>query len=307
MKLRALLAAAGVGAAAVGNRALGRAGGDLPPALSGDQHAFRWRGMDVAYAALGDPDAPSVVLYHDVGVVGTSREFAAVAASLAADYRVFVPDLPGYGRSDRPPLTYSASLYEAFVADFAADVPEATPSIVASGRTGAYATLAAQEIEVDWLALLCPTAVTREHSIARRSAVRSPVLGTAIYNGLTSTAGLQHWVAREQFYGPPPADYLEYLWRSAHQPGARYAPASAMGGHLDPEIDLADAFGDVSAPITLIWGREATSPPLADGRSLAESTDSRLVVVDFAKRLPHIEHADETLLALEEAFSRTTV
>jgi 2-hydroxy-6-oxonona-2,4-dienedioate hydrolase len=47
------------------------------------------------------PDAPTIVLVHGVAV--SSRYLAPLADHLAPRARVYVPDLPGYGRSDRPP------------------------------------------------------------------------------------------------------------------------------------------------------------------------------------------------------------
>jgi pimeloyl-ACP methyl ester carboxylesterase len=301
MNRRSLALAAGVGIAAIGNRALGRAGGTLPPALAGDQEQYRWRGMDIAYAAMGDPDDPPVVLLHDVGVVGTSREFVGVAEALAETHRVYAPDLPGYGRSDRPPLTYSASIYEAFVTDFVDDVPADgdRPAVVASGLTGAYAALAARDLDVDRLALVTPSGETVGRSTGRRALLRSPVLGTGIYNALTSTAGLRSSTIGDRCFGVPPADFVDYSWKTAHQPGAKFAPASYLSGSLDPAMDVETALADVETDVTLLWGREATDPPLQRGRALAEATDARLVVVDYAKRLPHLEHPSETLAALE--------
>ncbi|WP_248516582.1 alpha/beta fold hydrolase [Salinarchaeum laminariae] len=309
MKGRSVALAAGAGIAAVGNRALGRGGGELPPGLPGDQDHYRWRGMDVSYAALGDPEDPPIVLFHDVGVVGTSREFVGVAETLAEDHRVYAPDMPGYGRSDRPPLTYSASIYEAFVGDFLADVPASddSPAVVAVGLAGSYAALAAPGADVEQLVLVTPVADTGSQSVGRRALLRSPVLGTAIYNGLTSGGGLRSGAVGARFYGAPPAEFLEYCWTAAHQPGARYAPASYLGGHLDPGIEVEAALADVEADVTLLWGRESTDPSLESGRDLAAATDARLVVVDYAKRLPHLEHPAETLAALELGLVPPTV
>lgn len=256
--------------------------------------------MDVAYAELGNPDDPPVVLLHDVGTVGTSREFAEVATPLAEDHHVLAPDLPGYGRSDRPPLSYSASFYEAFVGDFVSEVPD-DAAVIATGVTGTYAALAAPEAPVDELVAICPRSGTGGRSLPVRTAIRTPVLGTAAYNALTSSAGLGSITFATDFAREPPGDYLEYCWRSAHQPGARYAPASYLGGALDPAIDVEEAVGSVEAPVSLLWGRESRDPSLSDGRALAEATDSKLVVVDSARRLPHVEHPSETLEALQEA------
>ena len=45
-------------------------------------------------------DAPTIVLVH--GVAASSRYLVPFAEHLARRARVYVPDLPGYGRSDRP-------------------------------------------------------------------------------------------------------------------------------------------------------------------------------------------------------------
>jgi 2-hydroxy-6-oxonona-2,4-dienedioate hydrolase len=55
-----------------------------------------------ARAALKDapPNAPIAVLVH--GLVVSSSYMVPLAKCLAPDYRVFAPDLPGFGRSDKP-------------------------------------------------------------------------------------------------------------------------------------------------------------------------------------------------------------
>lgn len=47
------------------------------------------------------PGAPAVVLVHGLGLSG--RYMIPTAARLAPDYRVYVPDLPGFGDSGKPP------------------------------------------------------------------------------------------------------------------------------------------------------------------------------------------------------------
>lgn len=48
----------------------------------------------------GEIDGPAVVLLHGVGV--SSRNMAPAAAALAHRCRVYVPDLPGHGRTTKP-------------------------------------------------------------------------------------------------------------------------------------------------------------------------------------------------------------
>lgn len=50
------------------------------------------------------PDAPVIVIVHGVAV--SHRYLLPVARHLAPLARVYVPDLPGYGKSDKPPLRH---------------------------------------------------------------------------------------------------------------------------------------------------------------------------------------------------------
>src|SRR4051812_16594436 len=49
--------------------------------------------------AESDPKKPAVVLVHGLGVSG--RYLLPTAERLARDYPTFVPDLPGFGKSDK--------------------------------------------------------------------------------------------------------------------------------------------------------------------------------------------------------------
>jgi pimeloyl-ACP methyl ester carboxylesterase len=89
------------------------------------------------------------------------------------------------------------------------------------------------------------------------------------------------------------SEVVDYEWESAHQPGARFAPASFVSGFLNPTDSLGDALAELDVPVTLVWGREADTTPLSDGHDLAERADARLVVFDNALLLPHVEHPEQ--------------
>jgi pimeloyl-ACP methyl ester carboxylesterase len=297
MNLRRALALVGgaIGVTVAGNAALSSRAGDLPPPLPGTEQSYRWRGMDIAYTELGDPGDPTVLLLHGMNAAGTSHEFEPIVADLAQEYHVVAPDFPGFGRSDRPPIAYDADLYVDFVREFADDV---TPGAicVASSLSGSYAAIAERETGIfSKLILICPTATTM--GIRRpkvRTLLRSPLLGTALFNLLVSKASIRYFSADHSYYDPGTidADRVDYQWRAVHQPGARFAPASFVSGYLDPPIDLGTTLADCEIPITLVWGREADSTPLSYGRDLAEAADARLLVFENARLLPHVEHAE---------------
>ena len=308
MKLRnALGAAAGtVGLTALANRLLQRRGDSFGPFLAGDERTYRWRGFDVSYVEAGDPENPDLVLLHGINAAASNHEFHAVFERLAEEYHVIAPDLPGFGRSDRPPLLYSASLLANFVSDFLADESE-NPVVVASSLTGSYAALAAQNVPIDRLVLVTPTDTTMgSRSNWRRTLLRSPLLGQGIHNALVSKYSLKHFHEDHGYYDVDnlTSEVLDYEWTIGHQPGARFAPASFVTGFLDPEADLGVVLGELDVPITLVWGRDAETSPLEDGRTLADEADARLVVFDESKLLPHVEHPDQFVDVVRGAYER---
>ncbi|WP_226021511.1 alpha/beta fold hydrolase [Halomicrobium salinisoli] len=311
MRLRTLLAGAAgtVGAAALGNRALSARADDLEPFLPGDHRTYRWRGFEVAYDEIGDPDDPDLVLFHGINAAASNHEFYRIFEALGEDYHVLAPDLPGFGRSDRPPLLYSSSLLSTFVEEFLADESE-RPIVVGSSLTGAYAAMAAREVPVERLVLIAPTDTSMGgRRTWVRSLLRSPVVGQALHNLVVSEAGLRHFHEDHGYYDVDNLDdeVLAHEWRTAHQPGARFAPASFLAGFLDPDEDLSDVLRDVDAPVTLVWGREADVTPLSDGKALAEEVDARLIVFDETLLLPHVEHPEQFADVVREEYEQVTV
>ena len=297
MKLRKALgvAAGAIGASVVADRVLQSRAGSFEPFLPGDQRGYRWRGFDIAYTEAGDPENPDLVLFHGINAAGSNHEFHAVFEQLAEEYHVIAPDLPGFGHSDRPPLLYSASLLTTFVKDFLTDQSE-NPTVVASSLTGSYAALAARDVDVAELVLVCPTDTSMgSQSVLGRSLLRSPVLGQAIYNLIVSKPSIRHFHADHGYADMEKLsdEVVDYEWQSGHQSGARFAPASFVSGFLDPEEDLGDALADLAVPTTLVWGEDAEITPLSEGRELAERADAALVVFGESLLLPHVEHPGE--------------
>jgi pimeloyl-ACP methyl ester carboxylesterase len=67
-------------------------------------------GHRVHYLAQGPTDGPPVVLVHGLG--GHAEEWLNLSAYIVkAGYRVYIPDLPGYGRSEKP-VDFSYSVHD---------------------------------------------------------------------------------------------------------------------------------------------------------------------------------------------------
>lgn len=293
----------GFGAIVAFNRSVGTEE-PLDPPLDGEVASFRWRGIDIEYTTAGDPGAQDLVLLHGISAAATAGEWRTVFESLAADYHVIAPDLPGFGRSDRPPIRYSPALYEDFIHEFLGQWTE--PVIVSSSLTGAYTANAVRNGDVSGLVLICPTdrAGPQPPKLWVRELLRSPVLGEALFNLLVSKPALRYFNADHGYVNISTLtdEWIEYEWQTAHQPNARFAPASFASGYLNAGVDLEDVLSDLAIPITMIWGRESEVTPLSTGRDLADAVDARLVVFDDAKLLPHVEYPDQFLDVISDVF-----
>jgi pimeloyl-ACP methyl ester carboxylesterase len=309
MNLRRALsyASLGIGATAVANAALRQDSGDLSPALDGMQRTYRWRGMNVAYTEAGDPSDPNLVLLHGINAAASSGEWRAVFDRLSEEYHVVAPDLPGFGRSDRPALRYSAAFYEEFVADFLAEFSEdrgdheagEAPTVIASSLSAAYAVHAAQMVAVDRFYLVCPTTTAGPGGQKAwvRELLRLPLAGEALFNLIVSRPAIAYFNADHGYATPGGTDeeWEAYEWETAHQQNARFAPASFVAGDLNSTIDLDARLAELDVPTTLVWGRETELTPVSDGRALAKAAGAELLVFDRAKLLPHVERAEAFL------------
>lgn len=311
MRVRSALGAlaAGVGGLSGINAVLNRRVDLIDPPLSGDHNSLTWGGIEISYTEAGDPTDHTLVLLHGINAAGSSGEFRRIFTELSDSYHVVAPDLPGFGTSDRPPLRYSATLYEEFIQAFLSEDRFNSVSVVASSLTGAYLASIYEDVETDIesVVLICPTERSNPNRIvALREILRAPVIGTALFNLLTSKPFIRYFNADHGYYDIDNVSesWMEYEWQTAHQPNARYAPASFISGFLNESDELETTLSDIDIPVTLLWGREADITPLQRGRELATDADCRLVVVDDSKLLPHVEFPDQCLKTIQSAVNR---
>src|SRR6266849_3847879 len=133
----------------------------LESILPGDTRIYRWKQGHIFYKVLGTTDAPPLVLLHAPGVGASSYEMRRIMQPLAQHYRVYAPDLLGFGLSDRPRLDYSAETYISLCHDFLADVVKQPATLVASRLSCNYAIAIAGRFPdlCERLVLISPTSL----------------------------------------------------------------------------------------------------------------------------------------------------
>jgi pimeloyl-ACP methyl ester carboxylesterase len=297
-----LAVAGGVGALALAGRLNRPRPGEAYSVLDGEQGHYAWTHGDIFYVAKGRGEP--VVLVHGVYAGASSFEYRRIFTSLAERFRVYAFDLLGFGLSDRPPVLYTSDLYTGLVTDFVRQVVGGVDHpvrVIASGLGAAFTIRSAAEHAdlFSRLVLVEPTGIEDLASnpgepvhLAQRRLLRTPVVGQSVYRVLTSRPGIRHFLRRAYRKGADISDDLvDYYVLMAQQPGARFAPASLISGTLDTPIK--DEYEGLRMPILLLWGKNATFPPLEHARAFRQSNPHADLRVFDCGSLPQDEVAEE--------------
>ncbi|MFL5735411.1 MAG: alpha/beta fold hydrolase [Chloroflexia bacterium] len=302
MRTKGLLAAgAGIVALEVYNRAVVIPRQDLEPRLPVTPTMWQWRYGEVAVYEAGEPSDPPLVLLHGHNAAASAAEMRQPFARLAGSYHVYAPDLLGYGLSDRPDIDYDPSVYIEFIEDFLREVVGQPAPLVASSLTSAYAIEAAFS-SPEWvtaLVLICPTGVRRllKQSPAGRAIeglLRLPVVGQGLYNGIASRRSIGYFLKDQAYFDATLVtdEDVERYYRTAHAPGARYAPGAFVSGKL--YWDASESWSRLEQRVLLVWGKEARLTPVTDAAAfLATNPAAELEEIGAAGILPHDEQPEQ--------------
>lgn len=259
----------------------------LPDALQGQRENCTRRVGRMAYYAKGK-GAP-VLLVHSINAAASAYEVRPIWDAAPDNWRVYAPDLPGFGHSDRSDRHYSRDTYVDAILDMLDEIEQhhgATPvdvlALSLSCEFVARAALRAPHL-IRRLAFVTPTGFqkgsekltdpaegTREIAGLHRT-VSLPLLSDALWAGLVSRASIRFFL--QKTFGTKDIDesLLAYDYLTAHQPGAKHAPLAFVSGRLFSS-DIRRVYEALDCPVYLA---HATRGDFADFRE-AGWVDSRL-------------------------------
>src|SRR5205823_13490919 len=106
-----------LGTLTVVNRLTESMAGELNTVLTGEQRRYPWKYGDMFYEVKGARDAKPLLLIHSFVPGASSYEWRKNIDVFAAQYRVYVVDLLGFGLSDRPSIDYTAETFTDLISD----------------------------------------------------------------------------------------------------------------------------------------------------------------------------------------------
>ncbi|MCZ7569428.1 MAG: alpha/beta fold hydrolase [Ardenticatenaceae bacterium] len=267
--------------------------------LSGEIRAYSWRRGRICYQVAGAESASPLLLVHGIYATASRWEMRKLHEYFQATYRVYTPDLLGFGLSDHPAIRYDDELYIQLVADFVRDVVGRGTAVIASSLSGSFviAAAAAQPDRFGPLVLIEPVGLRH---LAREPGAfadlvsalfRSQVLGEFLFNLLVSTPSIR-WFLRRQGYLDPlfiTDEVVRVQYDLSHQPNARFAPAAFVAGALNRNVR--SEFGALRQPILLTWGYQSTITPIQHATAFLQANPRAEIIGFDARSLPHDEAA----------------
>lgn len=239
---------------------------------------------------------PVVLLLH--GIIRFVEDWLPTIAALAPTHRVYALDLVGYGRSDKPPATYSIDYLTAFVRDFMDTMGIEQASLVAHSLGGGIALYLAYyyPTQVNRLALVAPAGLGRQVNPAFRVAALPGIGELATHpRRLVHAIGLRIAFGDNRLVTKAAVD-LSY--EIASLPGAQAAflstiRAGATFGGLRPELvaQVKEILPTITQPTLLIWGRQdRVVPAIYASVALELLPGIQAHLLDPCGHFPQLEH-----------------
>ncbi|MDD5560030.1 alpha/beta hydrolase [Candidatus Methylomirabilis sp.] len=279
---------------------------DWNPALE-----LRLAGIDggmIFYAVTGE--GPPVLLLHGFG--GEIWMWERQVAALSKRYRLYIPDLLGYGYSDRPKIDYTPSFFIEMIKQFMDQLGVSGASLIGNsmGAGIAWAFALAHPERVDKLVLIdgIPPQVVpavRNRLLRWFLAMRHIPLLTYLVVALRTRRMVRVALTQAVYHDRLITDaVVERQYRIGHIAGTARAIASTVR-YADEVARYAGALETLRKPTLIIWGEQDELFPVAVGEQLhASIRDSELVVIEGSGHMPMWEKPDETNQAILEFLGR---
>lgn len=224
-----------------------------------------------------------LLLLHGLG--GSIESWNNNINFLSTKFRIIALDLPGFGLSDKPKISYSIKFYVNFLEKFIQRIKLNHLFIIGSSLGGHIAvefTLKNRKM-VDKLILISPAGSlpksfkgTRElkryiRIVNARSSVEISRILISIDNSMVNRS------------------YAESMYERLSLPGAKQAFISALKGSARAQR-YNNQLEKIDTSMLLIWGKKDRMIPLKFIRPFMEHGNSRIIIIENCGHRPHIEN-----------------
>jgi 2-hydroxy-6-oxonona-2,4-dienedioate hydrolase len=222
------------------------------------EHFVDVDGNKIRYLESGD-SKNYLVLIHGLGA--SAERWAKVIPDFAKHYHVIVPDLIGFGYSDKPLADYTPDFFTAFLSNFLDVLGIKNPNIIGSSLGGQIAAEYASEHthNVEKLVLVSPAGIMKESTPALDAYIMA-----ALYPTEESAKNVFEFM-ESSGNAVDDAIVQEFIKR-IQLPNAKLAFMSTILGLKNSSV-ITDKLKAIISPTLIIWGSKDPVLPIQHAES----------------------------------------
>ncbi len=262
---------------------------------------YHWKHGEIFYRVAGE--GSPLLLIHDLNVFSSENDWNQIMNRLTSKYRVYVPDLIGCGRSEKPSVTYTGYLYVQLISDFIKDVIGEEANAAAEGLSAAYVMMA-DSLDKNLfkkIMLINPPALSSARKLPdqrSKALIRLfglPIIGKTCYYIAVNKSNTENYLSETCFYNPfgLKQQTVKAAYQAAHfrNGGGRFLFASLQANYLN--VNPAEAIKKAEKEISLVLGEQL--PAMEDiAEKYTELNDTiKVNIIKNARMLPEVEAPDE--------------
>ena len=249
----------------------------------------------IRYLESGNSDN-TLVLIHGLGASANRWEY--VIPHFEKNYRVIVPDLIGFGYSDKPLVDYTTDFFSEFLKKFLEKLDIKNPVLIGSSLGGqiiAEYTLNNNNA-VKKLIMISPSGVMK-HSTA---ALDAYVMAALYPSQETAKSAFEMMSGSSKNIDPK---IVEGFVKRMRLPNAKMAFMSTLLGLKNSQI-LTEKLSSITVPTMVVWGELDPVIPVKYADSIVSTIkDCRFYRMDGCGHTPYVE-VPETFVKIVMEFLR---
>ena len=261
-------------------------------------HYIKVGNINTRYWALGDQGSP-VILIHGLGA--SAEIWQKNVEALAEQYRVYVPDLVGFGRSDKPDIEYTPFSAARFVYDFMNALNIESASLVGNSLGGGIAVQCALQFphKVEKLVLVDSAGFGRKVIFPLRL-ISLPFIGELLTRPSRERVYLYFKLA---IYDPAllTEDFIDLYYELHSLPGAQKSMLRVLrsisnirGGRTKILRTVMVRLNVITAPVLIVWGKQDKVLPVRHAYVANEKIlNSKVHILDPCGHMPQFERPEE--------------
>lgn len=229
-----------------------------------DGNYFEWRFGKIFYKKMGE--GKPILLIHDLNSHSSGYEWKKAAPLLAKTNTVYVIDLPGCGRSEKPNLTYTNFFFAQMITDFIKGVIGEKTDVIATGESASFVITACHMGDdiIGKVAMVNPASlkelakVPTKRTKTLKLLIQTPLIGSLLYNILQSRKYIEEAFVTKYYYNPVKTDehIADIYYESAHldHSHSRFLFGSIKGRYT--KMNILHCLKNTNNSIFIISGKE---------------------------------------------------